>query len=96
MKSKEEILKILRKNKSILHEKYPISYLGLFGSISRGDSTTKSDIDILVEFNNKIGIEFIDLAEELETLLGMKVDLVSKRGIKSQYFTIIEEDLIHV
>ena len=70
--------------------------MGLFGSYSRNEQNSNSDIDILVEFHDKIGIEFIDLAEELESLLGMKVDLVSKKGVKKEYLTIIEEDLVHV
>ncbi len=96
MKRIEEILNILRSKKAILKEKYPISYLGVFGSYSRKESNPESDIDILVEFHDKIGIEFIDLAEELESILGLKVDLVSKRGIKKEYFAIIEEDLVNV
>ncbi len=53
-------------------------------------------MDILVDFNDKIGIRFIDLANELETLMGVKVDLVSKKGIKKHYLQSIEEDLIYV
>ena len=63
-------------------EKYPISSLGLFGSIVRDDFTEHSDIDIIVDFNDKIGIEFIALADELEVILNHKVDLVSRGGIK--------------
>jgi predicted nucleotidyltransferase len=96
MKNRDQILDILRSSKEDLKNKYPISFLGLFGSYSRNEQNTESDIDILVDFNGKIGIEFIDLAEELETLLGMKVDLVSKRGIKKEYLAKIEKELVNV
>jgi predicted nucleotidyltransferase len=42
------------------------------------------------------GIEFIDLAEELEKILNRKVDLVSKNGVKPKYFDEIQKDLIYV
>ena len=96
MKNRDQILEILRSSKEKLKDKYPIEYLGLFGSYSRNEQNTKSDIDILVEFNDKIGIKFIDLAEELESLLEIKVDLVSRKGVKSEYLAIIEEDLVNV
>ncbi|MDZ7743915.1 MAG: hypothetical protein U5Q03_19820 [Bacteroidota bacterium] len=51
---------------------------------------------MLVEFNDKIGIRFIDLADEIEQIVGVKVDLVSKNGIKEKYFTAIVPDLIYV
>ncbi len=44
----------------------------------------------MVEFNDKIGIRFIDLAEEIESLLERDVDLVSKKAIKPKYFKSIE------
>jgi len=92
----EEVQKTLNKHKVALFKKYGIKRLGIFGSVSRGDNTEKSDVDILVEFNHKIGIEFIDLADELEALLKVKIDLVSRKGIKPRYFRIIEEDLFYV
>lgn len=96
MSTKDDILLKLRKTKSNLVAKYPIAALALFGSYSRGDQSENSDVDILVELNGKIGSQFIDLAEELESALGEKVDLISKNGIKPRYLNSIEEDLIYV
>lgn len=79
-----------------LAAKYGVNEIGLFGSITRDDFSTDSDIDIVVDFNRSIGIEFIDLANELEALLHRKVDLVSKKGIKPKYFKEIQKDLIYV
>lgn len=82
--------------KKELQGKYPIATLALFGSYSRGEQTQESDIDLLVEFNERIGSDFILLAEEIEQKLGKKVDLVSKKGLKEKYFNQIKEELIYV
>jgi predicted nucleotidyltransferase len=86
----------LRHAKVKLSEKYHINSIGLFGSVVRPDFRPESDIDIVVDFNQPIGIEFVDLADELERLLGRKVDLVSKTGIGPQYYRAIESDILYV
>jgi predicted nucleotidyltransferase len=90
------IQKQLELIKPSLISRYHVSELGLFGSVVRDDFSPESDIDIIVDFSRPIGIEFIDLADELETQLKRKVDLVSKKGIKPQYFKAIESDVIYV
>jgi predicted nucleotidyltransferase len=79
-----------------LLQKYPIASIGLFGSVVRNDFTIDSDIDIIVDFNKPIGIDFITLADELEAKLNCKVDLVSKGGIKPKYFKAIESEIVYV
>ncbi|MEI9946223.1 MAG: nucleotidyltransferase family protein [Chitinophagaceae bacterium] len=69
---------------------------GVFGSYARGEATEKSDVDVMVDFSEPVGLAFVDLADELERLLRMKVDLVSRGGIKPKYFAVIEPDLIYV
>jgi hypothetical protein len=62
-----------------------VKELSVFGSAARGEMGPESDIDIMVEFEPaaRIGlIKFESLAEELESLTGKKVDLVTKRGLK--------------
>ena len=90
------IQKILKQEKPRLAAKYHVSTLGLFGSVVRNDFTSKSDIDILVDFSKPVGIEFLDLANELETVLNRKVDLVSKSGIKPGYFREIQSEIVYV
>lgn len=70
--------------------------MAIFGSYSRSEQDNNSDLDILVEFSDKIGIRFIDLAEDLEAIIGLKVDLVSKKGVKEKYLKSIDSDLIYV
>ncbi len=96
MKTLNDIRNILSEHKQKLFEKYPIKMLAIFGSYSKNKQKDDSDLDILVEFSERIGIEFVDLAEDLESILDIKVDLVSKKGIKKKYFELIAKDLIYV
>ena len=96
MQSLQDITNTLRKHKNRLYSSYPIESLAVFGSFATHRATPESDIDILVEFNDKIGIRFIDLADELESLIGTKVDLVSRNGIKLKYYKAISKDLVYV
>jgi len=96
MKTLADIIQTLRNKKSDLKRRYPISSIGVFGSYARNEQSAYSDVDLLVEIDGRIGSRFIDLAEELEKLLGMKVDLVSKKGIKEKYFKVIEKDIKYV
>lgn len=86
----------LEDQKKELFEKYPIKTLAIFGSFARNEQTASSDLDLMVEFHSRVGSEFIELADELEDILGIKVDLVSRKGIKERYFERIKEDLIYV
>ena len=90
------IKQILIQLKPELMEKYFVNTIGLFGSIVRDDFTEKSDIDIILDFSKPIGIEFIDLADYIESKLNKKVDLVSRNGVKAKYFHQIEPEIIYV
>jgi len=96
MIDKEYITKVLIAKKLELMDKYHLKFIGIFGSFAREDSRDNSDIDILIDYNQPIGIEFIDLARELESILDRKVDLVSYNGIKHKYLEEIQKDLIYV
>lgn len=96
MTDKRNITLILRENKARLISKYHLTSIGVFGSFTRDDFREDSDIDILIDYEQPIGIEFIDLAEELEKLLKRPVDLVSRNGIKPRYFEEIQKDLLYV
>ena len=76
--------------------RFHVSSIGFFGSVVRNDFTDKSDVDIVVDFNRPVGIEFIDLAEYLELKLNRKIDLVSRKGIKEKYFQVIEREIVYV
>jgi hypothetical protein len=94
-----KIKTILLTNRSFLKEKYSIKSLAIFGSYVRGDQTEKSDVDLLVEFEGTPGgFAFIYLANNLEQLLGAKVDLLTLRMIQHNPYLkkSIEEDLLPI
>jgi uncharacterized protein len=96
MRTLQGIKQTLDNHKGRLFHEYPIKSMAIFGSYSRREQNDSSDLDILVEFSDKIGVRFIDLADELEDIVGFKVDLVSKNGIKEKYLQSINSDLIYV
>jgi predicted nucleotidyltransferase len=97
MSYREEIQERLKLLKPELSAKFHVSAIGLFGSIVRDDfSPEKSDIDIIVDFSQPVGIEFIDLANYLENKFRRKIDLVSRGGIKSRYYSAIEKEIVYV
>jgi len=79
-----------------LAAKYGVSSIGLFGSVVRDDFTHYSDIDIIVDFDKPIGIEFVDMADYIEQILQVPVDVVSRNGIKPKYLKVIEPEIIYV
>lgn len=96
MNSLPGIKATLTELKPELAEKYHVSPIGLFGSVVRNDFQSTSDIDIIVEFDSPVGVEFIGLADFIENKLKKPVDLVSKNGIKARYFKQIEREIIYV
>ena len=96
MKTLQEIKSVLSNHKQHLFSDYPIKSIAIFGSYSRKEQNENSDLDILIEFKDKIGIRFIDLAEEIENIVGLKIDLISKKGIKEKYLKAIDSELIYV
>jgi predicted nucleotidyltransferase len=84
MKTLEEIKNTLTKHKEKLKQNYKVKKLGIFGSYARGEQKETSDVD--VEFEEPVGFAFIHLADSLEELLGVKVDLTTKDAIKSIFW----------
>ncbi len=90
------ILQKLRKLKPIFQQNYGLSEIALFGSYSRDEQTEESDIDIMVDFSNPIGIEYFDLVYALnDSFKNSKVQVVSKKGIKPKYFDRLKQDLLY-
>lgn len=92
----EEIKSNLKILKPELSTKFYVDTIGLFGSIVTKNFSEKSDIDIIVDFKQPVGIEFIDLANYLELVFKRKIDLISRKGIKERYFAEIEKDIVYV
>ena len=81
----EQIKKTLIERKEELKRDYQVKDIGIFGSYVRGEQKKKSDVDILVEFDesSKLSLlDFIGLENYLTDILGVKVDLVEKGTLK--------------
>lgn len=79
MKSRDEIISLLRRYKPTAQEKYGISKLGIFGSVARGEQTPDSDIDVCYQGQVPSFLTLDMIQSELEQLLDSKVDLVRVR-----------------
>lgn len=97
MKSIEEIKNIIAEHRGALQSQHKVKQIGVFGSYVRGEQKKKSDLDILVSFSGSVNlVEFIQLENDLSKLLGVKVDLVTKRALKPYIGRRILEEVIYV
>jgi predicted nucleotidyltransferase len=92
----QNIVEKLKQHKPELERKYPISGIGVFGSYARGEATNESDIDIAVEIDGNMGLNFVAMADEIEALFGIKTDVIPKRSIKPEYLHNTEKDMVYV
>lgn len=87
------VLDIQNKISPILKE-YGIKRAAVFGSVSRGDDSPKSDIDIMVSLGKPMGMFlYMSLIREMENKLGRKVDLVTENSINKFVRPYIQSDL---
>jgi len=79
----EPALEIDRDALAEVCRRYGVAELAVFGSVARGESTSASDIDItyVLAPGRRLGWEIEDLSDELSTLFGRRVDLVSRRAL---------------
>ena len=79
MKTREEIIKLLKSYKPIAEGKYGQTRIGIFGSVARGEHTPNSDVDICYEGRVPTLLTLDLIQTDLERLLGCPVDLVRMR-----------------
>ncbi len=93
----EEVIRIIRDNEKILKEKFKIKSIRIFGSLAREEEIVH-DIDLIVDFSKPIGWEIVDLKEFLESLLGAKVDIITKKAAidKPLLWKSIEKEIVYV
>ena len=96
MKTTDEVQASLRVCKPILEKEYGVTRLAVFGSYARSEQSEESDVDLLVELRQPMGLRFVHLAEFLETVVGLKVDLLTPDAIKPNRREHIMKDLIYV
>lgn len=96
MKSFIELREIIKQHREELEQKFKVKSIAIFGSYARGEQNKESDVDILVEFKEPVGFLFIHLADFLEKILKVKVDLITRDAIKPNRKKYIMEDLTYV
>lgn len=95
---KPDVLALLEAHLPEIRERFGIETLGIFGSVSRGEDTPDSDVDILFTFR-KGCISFanaIYLEAYLEKLLGRKIDLIPEDALSKYMLPDIQKDVISV
>lgn len=81
---RSEVLRILAEHEAELRS-LGVTSLSIFGSVARDEARTDSDVDLLVDFDRPVGFfHLFDVQEKLETLLGRKVDLVTRGGLRPE------------
>jgi len=99
MYTKEQIIDFISKNKSILRNSFHINKIGLFGSFARDEQSKGSDIDLIVEFEEKTEDLYdlkIAIKNYFKEALGIKVDLCREKYIKPGYKDRILNETIYV
>lgn len=85
MKSRDEILSLIKQHQSVLAERYGVEVVGLFGSYAREEPKPGSDIDLLVEILRPVSLfELIGAEIYLGQILATKVDLIPKRDVREE------------
>lgn len=91
-----DILGILREHAEELRERFSVKRIAVFGSYAKGSFNDASDVDVYVEFDlsSVTYDKYIELISYLESLLGKKVDLITKEGLRSIRISDIRDDIV--
>lgn len=93
----DRIKAAINNNLDTLKDIYNVEKIGVFGSVARGDNKYTSDVDVLVEFSQPIGMfKFIELEEFLSKAIGKKVDLATKMALKPAIKQEILQEVVYV
>ncbi|MBC7110240.1 MAG: nucleotidyltransferase domain-containing protein [Archaeoglobi archaeon] len=93
----EEVVQKIKENEDILKERFKVKSIGIFGSLAREEDIIH-DVDVILEFSEPIGWEIVDLKEFLEDLLGVRVDILTKKAVMSKplLWKSIEREIVYV
>lgn len=90
------IRQTLKQQIPFLSKEFKVKRIGIFGSYAHQQATDLSDIDLLVEFSEPIGWEYVDLHAYLEQLLGKSIDLVTPEALKPRLKTAILNSVVYL
>lgn len=81
MVTKNNIIDVLKKEQALLKKKFGVKRMAIFGSFAHGSPRKGSDVDIFIELEKPIGLQFVQMAEYLEKKLGRKADILTSGGM---------------
>ncbi len=91
---RDNVLALLNSYKPSL-KKFQVKSLLIFGSVARDEANAESDVDLLVEFEQTVGLfTFVRLQRYLETILGCKVDLGTPDSLKEDLREVVLQEAI--
>ena len=94
--TKEEIINTLRTDKLLLHEKFGVINIGLFGSYVRNAQNDNSDLDFLVDLNAPLAKNYFGLWDYLELKFNKKIDLIRKGNhLREKFINSVEKEIIY-
>lgn len=96
---RDEVIETLHRHRDELARDYGVKTLAVFGSVARGEATDSSDVDLLVEFDDRpVGLfHLIGTEMHLAELLAVdKVDLVLRRAVIPELREIILGEAVDV
>jgi len=97
MKTLEEIKQTLRETKPLLQERYRVTELGIFGSYARGEQTQTSDVDVLIDYDQAPTLfKLVELRDYLAEVIEMKVDVVTKNGLKPRIRERVLSEVVYI
>lgn len=97
MHRREDLQKQLQELKPALARKYHVTTMKTFGSIARDEQSETSDLDLLVSFDGPVSLfDVVRLEQELESQLGIEVDVVTEGSLKPRISERVADDLVGV
>lgn len=104
MKTLREIINVLGSHKDVLTKRYKTKEIGIFGSFVKGQQRETSDVDIIVEIEREEDIDAFnytglmnDLEKYLQSILGIKPHLASKRhAMSSKNWKDMEKEVVYI
>ena len=94
---RESVVRVLKERKVELAKQYGVKSLFLFGSVARGEATSASDVDLIVEFDRPVGyFGLFALQDRLAKILGCPVDLGTPDSLKPRLRERVMGELVRV
>jgi hypothetical protein len=97
MKTRKEFVVTLGSLKGELESRFHVKSIGIFGSVARNENTETSDLDLIVDFSEPVGMfKFLELRDYLRLALSTDIDLTTPRALKPAIRQTVERDVLYV